>query len=262
MSAEYIRPLAVGKTILEAAPTPNGRYGNDPSFNSSALAQSQVKSINVKGKFMWWAFQKENTETYLLNTFGMSGQWSNRIGKHPCFKFGFTDNTHLYFNDPRHFGTLKFVDTFQPVQEKLNSLGWYPFEQSVEEGVEMVKDYLANTSKPIAQVLMDQSIFAGVGNYIKCECLYASRISPWRPCVQLSMQEVQNLCQAVWEVMKTSYEYQGATILTYKTPYGEEGRYSSCFKVYGRKTDPDDRPIITETTPDKRTTHWCPELQR
>ncbi|CAM6003615.1 unnamed protein product [Sphagnum balticum] len=38
--------------------------------------------------------------------------------------------------------------------------------------------------------------------------------------------------------MKDSYAHQGATILTYKDAYGAEGKYSSCFKVYGKERDP------------------------
>jgi formamidopyrimidine-DNA glycosylase len=63
------------------------------------------------------------------------------------------------------------------------------------------------------------------------------------------------------DVMKESYKYQGATILTYKDAYGAEGKYSSCFKVYGQKTDPLGNKIVTEETPDKRTIHWCPTIQ-
>jgi formamidopyrimidine-DNA glycosylase len=237
--------------------------GSSSATPLNPAALTTVKSVNTKGKFMWWAFQRDRHDAYwLMNTFGMSGQWGAKVGKHPCFKFGFSDDTAIYFNDPRHFGTLKFVNDFQIVQDKLDSLGWDPFQIDVAMGINMVKDVLAATDKPIAQVLMDQGVFAGVGNYIKCECLYACAISPWKPCNALSNKEVQKLCYAIKEVMDTSYQHQGATILTYETPYGEEGRYSSVFKVYGKKTDPQGRKIIRETTPDKRTTHWCPDIQK
>ena len=62
--------------------------------------------------------------------------------------------------------------------------------------------------------------------------------------------------------MESSYQHQGATISTYKTVYGEEGRYSTLFKVYGKKLDPGGNKIVSETTPDKRTTHWVPSIQK
>jgi formamidopyrimidine-DNA glycosylase len=61
--------------------------------------------------------------------------------------------------------------------------------------------------------------------------------------------------------MQESYQHQGATISTYKTVYGAEGKYSTLFKVYGQKQDSAGRKIIKQQTPDKRTIHWCPEIQ-
>lgn len=271
LSAEQIRPLVVGKSVVLAEPTPNGRYGKDANalgeayssfinFNPDAL--TKVKEVNIKGKFMWWVFQKGNADAFwMMNTFGMSGQWGKE-GKHPCFKFGFDDGSSIFFNDPRHFGTIKFVDHWNHLIVKLNGLGWDPFQSSIEEGLPKVQEQLADTKKPIGQVMLDQSVFAGSGNYLRAEALYEARISPWRPSNQLSEVEVKTLCAALKEAMETSYRHQGATILTYKTAYGEEGRYSSLFKVYGKKQDPEGRPIIKETTPEGRTVHWCPDIQK
>jgi formamidopyrimidine-DNA glycosylase len=108
---------------------------------------------------------------------------------------------------------------------------------------------------------MDQSIFAGVGNYIRAEALYLAKISPWRQANLMKKEEVVTLCQALADVMNESYSHQGATILTYKDAYGAEGKYSSCFKVYGQATDPLGNPIIKEETPEGRTIHWCPTIQ-
>ena len=78
----------------------------------------------------------------------------------------------------------------------------------------------------------------------------------------LSDSEIDELCQSIINVMKDSYKYQGATIQTYKTAYGAEGKYTSFFKVYGKKTDPLGNKVVKETTPDKRTIHWCPAMQK
>ena len=75
------------------------------------------------------------------------------------------------------------------------------------------------------------------------------------------VDEIKALGQAIVDVMQESYQYQGATIHTYKTVYGEEGNYSTLFKVYGQKQDPLGNKIIKQQTPDKRTIHWCPDIQ-
>ena len=120
---------------------------------------------------------------------------------------------------------------------------------------------LKSSRKCIGEMLMNQEIFSGIGNYIRAEALYLSKISPWRQSSLLTKEEIINLCQSVVYVMNESYNHQGATILTYKTAYGAEGKYSSCFKVYGKKTDPLGNLIIKENTPDKRAIHWCPAVQ-
>jgi formamidopyrimidine-DNA glycosylase len=195
----------------------------------------------------------------------MSGQWSPITGKHPCLTFQFEDGSkQVVFNDPRHFGTIKFTNNPKDLKEKLDSLGWDPLGRSFEDNKRFIVDHLRcskYSTKCIGEVLMDQSLFAGVGNYIRAEALYRAKISPWRLARDLTDDEITTLGQSVVYVMQESYQHQGATILTYKDAYGAEGKYSSCFKVYGKKADPLGNTIKKEITPDKRSIHWCPAIQ-
>lgn len=256
LSAELIKPLVMNKTIVAACSTPNSRYGCN--LNLSSCPQ-EVLGIKTRGKFMYWEL---SNNWYLFCTFGMSGQWSPVKGKHPCLDVLFNDGSHIYFNDPRHFGTIKFINNKQELIDKLNELGWDPLQDNLSDNLPFMEMKLSSTSKPIGQVMMEQNIFAGVGNYIRAEALYLSQISPWHLANQLTKNQIQLLCQSCIDVMEESYKHQGATIKTYKTAYGEEGRYSSCFKVYGKKTDPLGNKIIKENTPDGRTIHWCPTVQK
>lgn len=275
LSAEYIKPLIINHRILSAAVTNNSRYAsttpekfdefikNITSIETNIHGGVNVSNIQTKGKFMYWTF---SNNWYMFCTFGMSGQWSSVRGKHPCLFFTHSTGTintlhELVFNDPRHFGTIKFTNNRQDLLEKLNQLGWDPLQDQYSIYQKWIKSAIQKSSKPIAQLLMDQSIFAGVGNYIRAEALYLSKISPWRLGKLLSEVDIDTLCKSIILVMEESYQYQGATIQTYKTAYGEEGRYSSKFKVYGQKTDPFGNIIIKENTPDKRTIHWCPTIQ-
>ena len=213
---------------------------------------------------MWWEF---SNGYYLFCTFGMSGQWSPQKGKHTCIAFHFGEDPlgsfePLIFNDPRHFGTIKFIRNKQTLLDKLNSLGWDPLQDDFRDHQFRLFPTLQKSSKPIAQLLMNQSIFAGVGNYIKCEALYRSKLSPWRPGNSLSINEISFLCRGIDNVMHESYNAQGATIATYKTTNGENGNFSNFFKVYGKKSDPHNNKVVKETTPDKRSTYWCPSIQK
>lgn len=270
LSAELIRPLIQDRIVVFAKPSLNGRYAgtiNEPtnyqSFLVSLSSQDcKVSDIQVKGKFMYWTF---SNGWIMFCTFGMTGQWSNKQGKHPCFIFQYQDKDRttqeLFFNDPRHFGTISFTNNQEDLAKKLDELGWSPLHTPIEEKLDWVITSLANNKKTIGEVLLNQKTFAGVGNYIRAEALFKAGISPWRSCKSLSSQELTLLCHSIVEIMKTSVEFQGATISTYATPFGEEGKYSSCFKVYDQKLDPHGHTIVRKTTADKRMMHFCPICQ-
>lgn len=280
LSAENIGPLVEGKQVGIVMPGEKSRYASDPpeglndflaSFrktldNKIGIEECKVVNVKTRGKFMYWEF---SNGWYMFCTFGMTGQWSPKAGKHVCLNIRLHDYGHdefqvsnIYFNDPRHFGTIKFVKGEDQLKDKLSELGWDPLQDDLTKYSGWLTGELSKTSKPIGQILMDQALFAGVGNYIRAEALYLAKMSPWTPACLVSKDNAHALFQACIDVMQTSYQYQGATIQTYKTAYGEEGRYSSCFKVYGKKTDPLGNKVTKEDTPDKRTIHWCPDVQK
>lgn len=216
-----------------------------------------------RGKFVYWMLSHPNKLDFvvMMNGYGMTGQWSSNVGKHPAFIYEFTDGTAVYFNDPRHFGNIKFTNSLQVLEDKLNSLGWEPMQDNLNDWLPHI--YLKmNSEKTLSELLLDQSIYNGVGNYLLCESLYEAKLSPWRKGNSLSQEEINNLCKAIINCCGISYAHQGATISTFKDPYGNEGKYSSLFKVYQQKKDSLGNIIIRETTPNKRTTHWCPAVQK
>lgn len=279
LSAETIRPLVEGKQVGLITMGDKSRYAftlpdglgdflnsfREIKNNTIIVNECKVVSVKTHGKFMYWEF---SNGWYLMCTFGMTGQWSPKAGKHMCLDIRLHDYqggfgiSNIYFNDPRHFGTIKFVQGKDQLNSKLNELGWDPLQGDLTKYSAWLTGKLSKTSKPIGQVLMDQSLFSGVGNYIRAEALYLAKMSPWRPANHISKDDALMLFQKCIDVMQESYQHQGATIQTYKTVYGEEGRYSSCFKVYGKKVDSLGNQIIKEDTPDKRTIHWCPSIQK
>lgn len=264
ISSELVKPLVINKPIVSAFQSSNGRYANSAieghaQFLEDLKSQGcHVTDVNVKGKFMYWTFSNGQ---YMFSTFGMTGQWAPKPGKHPCFGFYFDDSSEIHFNDPRHFGTIKFTNKKSDLIEKLNDLGWDPFTDFTTQQENFIFNSLQKSKQNIAHTLMDQSIFAGVGNYIRAEALYLAKLAPTRLSKALSRDEVNLLCKSIIEVMEKSYNFQGATLHTYKDSYGNEGKYSSQFKVYGRKIDDLGNKIVKETSTEGRTIHWCPAIQ-
>ena len=108
---------------------------------------------------------------------------------------------------------------------------------------------------------MNQGVFAGVGNYLKCEALYRTRISPHRTVGDLKNFEISMLHRTLQDIMSASYRQGGASIRDYQRIDGGSGDFVFEFEVYGKKKDRDGNTVIRELTSDGRTTHWVPALQ-
>ena len=108
---------------------------------------------------------------------------------------------------------------------------------------------------------MNQSKISSIGNYLKAEILYASQISPFTKIKHFDKEIRLNLYQNIINIPKQSFLSNGVSIRDYYTPENNAGKYQFNLKVYNRKKDNNDYEIITDTTSDKRTTYWCPEIR-
>ena len=239
----------------------SGRYSRHGPFEGyyalKEMLPLKIVNVNCQGKFIYFYFEND---TSLWCTLGMSGAWLNHRRNHARVELKI-DNSQVWYDDVRNFGTLKFVTDVKQLASKLGKLGHDPLKREIDckyfkERVKKKKN------KTIAEVLMKQDIIAGIGNYLKAEILYASQVSPHRSCDSLSDKELHRICKFTNEIMSTSYSSGGATILTYKDENGNPGTFSRRFMVYNQKEDPLGNRVIRETTKDKRTTHWVPEVQK
>jgi len=188
----------------------------------------------------------------------MTGQWSETNNGHGCLEMSFEDGSVLYYNDIRHFGTLKII-TNQELQKKLSSLGWNPLMTLHTSYLNFLRSKL-KSEKQIGELLLDQSIFCGVGNYIRAEALFQAKINPFTSAKNLTNKQIDVLCEAVRDVMIKSYHLQGASFLTHKTSTGEKGNYSNFFQVYGQTKTPQHLNVEKRSC-GGRSIFWCPEVQ-
>ena len=220
-----------------------------------------VKSVNVKGKFIWFEF--ENITWTLWNTLGMSGGWRHNKQKHSHvalkYQVSDEDTKTLWYTDVRRFGTLKFVENRSKLDSKLRAIGPDMLTNPPEaiDFVNLVKKYSHYTT---AQILMSQNIISGVGNYLKSQILYMSRLSPHRTIKSMTDLELVKLLKAIKIAIKESYEVGAPTIRNYTDLSGKSGNY--VLYVYKKKLDPHGNKVISEQTKDKRVTYWVPDLQK
>ena len=242
----------------------SGRYlktGGIPDAKTCTTLPAKLEEANCKGKFIYLTFNHNNDKFYLFNTLGMTGMWSLKETKHSRLRIDFEDAKSLYYNDIRNFGTLKFVNDKKVLDKKLKSLGPDILANDVTLQ-EFVSRFDNKPNKTIAECIMDQSVISGVGNYLKAEILYCSHISPNRLIKDINHLEWVALHFNSVVQARRSYKLGGATIATYRQPNGEEGLYNRRFSVYNQSVCPLGYAVIKETTQDKRTTHWVPELQK
>jgi endonuclease VIII len=101
--------------------------------------------------------------------------------------------------------------------------------------------------QPIGEVLLDQTVSAGIGNVVRCEALYALRVDPWAPLGGISDATLTGLLEAARAVLRAGVNAGGALP---KVIYGAR-RCPRCGAVVQRRGQGDEA----------RTVHWCPVCQ-
>ncbi len=207
------------------------------------------KAIHCKGKVIW--IELNGPDNFLLCRLGMTGGFSTIEEKHSHLEFKFSDGS-LFFNDIRKFGSLRYVFGAD-LDKVINSLGWDPIRES--KSWNQINWGRPNDS--ICKSLMDQSKFAGVGNYIKSEALYQAKIHPETKIKDLSQKNKENIMQAIKDIINKSYQFGGNSLKNWKDINSTSGEFSKELKVYGKKFDPNGKPIFKSRTSDGRTSWWA-----
>lgn len=181
--------------------------------------------------------------------------------KHTRAELIFKDNSHLFFNDQRLFGWLR-VQTDDEVRAAFDGLAFDINDPQATP--EYVEQKIRNRRQAIKQVLMDNTVVAGVGNIYACDALNLARLSPFRPANTLSSLEVGALVNAAKEVIQLGIELGGTTFDgKYVDVDGLAGKYQSVVRVYGREGKPclNCQHEIQKTKIGGRGTYYCPNCQ-
>ena len=238
-----------------------GRYkkhGNPYGFDEfiKNIKNCAVESVKVKGKLIYLCF---SNDFVLLNTLGMSGSWRLKESKHCDVSIQYGTGEKIWFKDQRHFGTLKFIRKSE-LENKLNKIGpdVLSSEFTEEFWYELCLKYQEWT---FPKLLMNQSKISGIGNYLKCEILYASAVSPHIKIGETPVCKVQSIFENSRIISLSSLRAKGVSIRDYQLPDASNGSFQFKLKVYNKKQDYHGYKVIKELTDDKRTTHWVREIQ-
>ena len=271
--AKRLRAVLPGKIIKKIKVLRNKSFSGNPD----ELAGSKIIGIERRSKII---SIKLLNQQYLLIHLKMTGQLlyvdgAVRLGgghptddfvdslpsKHTRVEIFFTDKTILYFNDMRVFGWIKLVD--ETGRNKEFAL-LAPDITDSEITVEYLLKTFAKRKQPIKQVIMDNSVVAGVGNIYASDALHLARIHPARPALTLSSEEVGRLLTSMQTVIQLGIELGGATIQHYKNVEGLIGHYQDVRRVYAREGEPcrDCGTHILRMKQGGRSTFYCPKCQQ
>ena len=171
---------------VAVAPDPIVYHGVRPSRFAAALRGRRVLAVRRKGKHLWMELDRR---PWPLFHFGMTGSFEIYRDGVPRPRFwkvelAMEDGTRLAMPDPRRFGRIRLQE--RPEDEHpLASLGFDPLE-GLPPAREIARR-LRLRGGAVKSVLLDQSLFAGVGNWIADEALYQAAIDPRRPASSLSL---------------------------------------------------------------------------
>lgn len=239
-----------------------GRYKrHGPPINFLKLKKLlplKIKSINSKGKFIWWEFS--NSQLSLWNTLGMSGWWttnSNIKHNNILFEFG---KTKIYFNDTRNFGTIKICNQ-ENLDKKLKCLG--PDVLNIKKGdfeVFLKRIERKRNDTLICNALIDQKVISGIGNYMRADILWLSKISPFRSIKNLSKNELKKIFDNSIKLANRSFKIQYSKKITNKDLIHPSLGFRFFF-IYGKEKDPQGNKVSRKKV-GTRTIHYVSKVQK
>lgn len=241
-----------------------------------ALEGAKVTGSGRRGKYFWLEL---NRKPWPIIHLGMSGNvailkaketgahqkaWGGRKrgGKNPevdqrlwfCrLLLVASDKTEVGVTDPRRFGRMWLAD--DPLKHpRIAKLGNDPLVDfpSAKE----LQKKLSRRKAPIKAVLLDQGLFAGIGNWLADEILYQSRLAPDRLANELTLAQIQTIRTKTLAILKKAVAV-GADYERFPSSWLFSHRW-------GKKANSKVAAghAIEHTTIGGRTTAWVPDIQK
>jgi DNA-formamidopyrimidine glycosylase len=260
--ADKLRPILLSNILLNVS---LGSRARIKGFDNLKLP-SKILSVQSYGKKILLEVQN----CIIIISLGMVGRLQYVSGNHShiIFHMQCDDKVfNLYYDDYRYMGNINIIP-FIEINSYFKKLGPDLLAHSLNTWID-TKTWLhifkirRNQNKQIYNILLDQSLVAGIGLYLLTEILYYSGISPKRLGKDVVDEEWETLRTTSHKIILISYSYGGCTIKDFISPDGKIGTFPVV--VYGKKSfDPLGNQIIHEKvskTKNARTIHWVPNIQ-
>lgn len=164
----------IGQIIIES-------YGN-ASFDKAPLINQKIKDIYAFGKRLIIQLESNAITTHFL-MYGSYRINTPRIGMAPRLALITKQNSLFIYNSSTKLLNESNLKKSLPLEFDILSKSW-----KINKVIKKIKKYPEET---IDDVLLDQEIFAGVGNIIKNEVLFLSKVSPYAKIKDLSAKKIK-----------------------------------------------------------------------
>jgi formamidopyrimidine-DNA glycosylase len=258
-----IRPKLVGRKIIRCEFTiPRQLLPQTPKQLSAALRYQTVVAVTRRGKYIQIEVEKGTLLIHLRMTGRLYVRKAGQENNHERARLELDGGTEwLVLDDPRTLGTIRYFPAGKVIPE-LAEMGWEPLEDLVD--VNELTEKLVRRSMAIKPVLLDQTVWAGIGNIYASEALWEARIDPRKSANALTKSELQRLIKAVPVILKRALEKGGSTLRNFADPEGKKGSYQKEFLVYGRDGEPclHCGKSIVKFVQAQRSTYYCKSCQK
>jgi endonuclease-8 len=154
--------------------SPQGRFAGAALLDGLCLLQA-----SAWGKHLFVEFTAErwlNVHLGLIGNFSVTSRPDGQVPVEGQVRLRLLNNG--WVADLRG-PTICSLVTAQMVEQIQARLGPDPLRAAADPDLAMRR--ISRSARPIAELLMDQSVLAGVGNVYRCEVLFRHRVDPFRP---------------------------------------------------------------------------------
>lgn len=263
-----LRTVLPGHTIVSVR-LGKTDFIEEPAALAELLPGRRIERVERLGKFIQLQLsagsgaKHADGQMNLVIHLGMTGWLGVRrpedpVAPHTHAFFELEDGRELRYTDIRRFGQIRLVPggNMAAFGERL---GKEPLEISASE----FHARLAGRRARIKALLLDQSIFRGIGNIYADESLWQARIHPARLAARLNSADLARLRKAIRRILQHAIEDRGSSISNFVDAEGQPGKYQQRHRAYGREGKPCFRcgSKIRRGSVAGRSSYFCPRCQ-
>jgi len=259
--AQSLSQLVLNQKIKEVKVFYPKIINNSDTFVKTLINQ-KINQIKTYGKYLVFYLDQCVMVVHLRmeGRFAVFNTPQTAYTKHDHLVICLANGTELVYRDSRKFGRLWLMDFNYLTQDPFTRLAKEPWKINVND----FHQRIAKLNKNIKDVLLDQSIIAGIGNIYASEILYEAGIHPSKPARLLSLTDCENIIHYSRHILKEAVKAGGSTVDSFESIVGVSGNYQSQLKVYMKQNTPCPKcgNLIVKYQLSGRGTYYCLGCQK